>query len=75
MTDTQKGFGCIKEKKDAEILYWYFSWSGFTKEAGEYMQKGMESELFLEENWYRGNIYVNWVIEYTNCINNAIINL
>jgi len=39
------------------------------------MQKGMESELFLEENWYRGNIYVNWVIEYTNCINNAIINL
>lgn len=39
------------------------------------MQNGMKSDLFLEENWYRGNIYVNWVIEYTNCINNAIINL
>jgi hypothetical protein len=39
LTDTQKGFGCIKEKKDAEILYWYFSWSAFTKEAGEYAKR------------------------------------
>ena len=34
-----------------------------------------EGVNYEKENWYRGNIYVNWVIEYTNCINNAIINL
>ncbi|WP_296860347.1 hypothetical protein [Treponema sp.] len=29
----------LKKKEDAEILYWYFSWSGFTKEAGEYAKR------------------------------------
>ena len=74
MTDTQKGFGCIKEKKMLKYYTGIFLGAVLQKKQVN-MQKGMESELFLEENWYRGNIYVNWVIEYTNCINNAIINL
>ena len=35
----EKDLAALKKKKDAEILYWYFSWSGFTKEAGEYAKR------------------------------------
>ena len=35
----KKDLSALKKKEGAEIFYWYFSWSGFTKEASEYANK------------------------------------
>lgn len=35
----KKDLSTLKKKEEAEIAYWYFSWSGFTKEASEYANK------------------------------------